>query len=612
MEKSLKDSAYLKYKQIRNKLSNQIKYAKHNFFASLLDNASPGKRFWGYVKSKSSQTSIPDLVSYKNVSANTPVDIANLFGCFFSECFNRDDVSDTVIPDYNVTSSISHFTCYPTDVIKLIRKLDNNSAAGVDGITSIMLKNTAISVSPLLTHLFNLSISTGSVPSAWKLSRVIPIFKSGDRQSASNYRPISLQPIIGKLLERLIHQNILQHLRINNILTPRQFGFLPQSSTSDALTTALHDWYLTLEKRKDIAVALFDLTKAFDRVPHGPLLLKLRSVGITGPLLSWLRSYLADRTQVVAVQGVASDTVPVISGVPQGSVLGPLLFLIYANDLCFSDFSKDSALVLYADDTTLYKPITCEMDFSDFQKDIDAIHNWFCVNHLTANASKTKAMVISTKKDPYPHMQLLMNNQPIERVSCVKFLGIWISSNLSWNDQIDHICKKARKTIGYLHRSFHSAPPQTRRSLYLALVRPILEYGCTTYHPLNSKLTNRLEATQRFACRVILQDWKLTHDDLLLKADLPLLSKRRDFATLCQLFKIVYKLCSSPNPYNPHPRPGLRNLNSMALDTPFCRLSLTQKSFYPYAPSLWNYLPDSAVKCPTLTAFKSAISQLFC
>ena len=135
----------------------------------------------------------------------------------------------------------------------------------------------------------------------------------------------------------------------------------------------------TASESKDIAVALFDLTKAFDRVPHGLLLLKLRSVGITRPLLSWLRSYLADRTQVVAVHGITSNTVPVISGVPQGSVLGPLLFLIYANDLCFSDFfkDKDSALVLYADDTTLYKPITCEMDFSDFQKDIDAIHNWF-------------------------------------------------------------------------------------------------------------------------------------------------------------------------------------------------------------------------------------------
>ena len=247
------------------------------------------------------------IVSYKNVSAYTPVDIANLFGCFFSECFNRDDVSDTVIPDYDVTSSISHFTCYPTDVIKLIRKLDNHSARGIDGITSIMLKNIATSVSPLLTHLVNLSTSTGSVPRTLKLSRVIPIFKS-----ASNYRPISLQPIIGKLLERLFHQNILQHLRINNIFTPLQFCFLPQSSTSDALTTALHDWYLTLEKRKDIAVALFDLTKAFDRVLHGTLLLKLRFVGITGSVLSWLRSYLADRTQVVAVHGVTSNTVPVI------------------------------------------------------------------------------------------------------------------------------------------------------------------------------------------------------------------------------------------------------------------------------------------------------------
>ena len=174
------------------------------------------------------------------------------------------------------------------------------------------------------------------------------------------------------------------------------------------------------------------------------------------------------------------------------------------------------------------------------------------------------------------------------------------------------VFQMAVEGIGYLHRSFHSAPPQTRHSLYLALVRPILEYGCTTYHPLNSKLTNRLEATQRFACRVILQDWKLTHDDLLLKADLPLLSKRRDFATLCQLFKIVYKLCSSPNPYNPHPRPGLRNLNSMALDTPFCRLSLAQRSFCPCAPSLWNCLPGGTVKCPTLTTFMSAISQLFC
>ena len=405
----------------------------------------------------------------------------------------------------------------------------------------------------------------------------------------------------------MIHGNILQHLNINGILTKRQFGFLPKSSTTDALTTALHDWYGYLEDRKSVAMALFDLSKAFDRVPHGPLLLKLRAVGLTGPLHSWFRSYLSDRSQLVAIHGINSHPVPVLSGVPQGSVLGPLLFLTYVNDLCLSNFSSNSLLVLFADDTTLYKPLSQSSDLSDFQADINVIHDWFNSNQLTANAAKTKSMVITTKKNPFPDMTLYLNNQPIERVSSAKFLGIWISDNLSWNLQVDHICKRARRTIGFIHRAFHSAPISTRRILYLALVRPILEYGCTTWHPLNKSLTNRLESCQRFASRVILQSWNASHEDLLLKSDLPLLSKRRDIAALCHLYKIVNNLCSSPNPYKPHPRPNLRNLNSRALYPPFCRLTLSQRSFYPYIPTLWNCLPEEIVQCQSIASFKSVV-----
>ena len=246
-------------------------------------------------------------------------------------------------------------------------------------------------------------------------------------------------------------------------------------------------------------------------------------------------------------------------------------------------------------------------DISELQSDINVINDWFSNNHLTANASKTKVMVISTKHNPFPDLNLTLNGVCIERVTSAKFLGIHLSSKLSWNAHVDAICKKARKMIGFIHRFFQSAPSNIRRTLYLALVRPSLEYGSVTWHPLNTTLTKRLESTQRFAARVILHSWDLSHDDLLKESKLPLLSKRRDVTSLCHMFKIISNLCSSPNTFLPHPKPGLRHLNSRAVSVPFHRLNLTQRSFYPYTSSIWNYLPEAIVKCSTLQSFKSAI-----
>ena len=245
----------------------------------------------------------------------------------FSFYFNDSDVPDTPLPLYNYSSSISHCSSSSEDIHSFIRKLNNTSAAGVDGITSLMLKGTAYTVSPILSDIFYLSLSTGRIPDAWKLStcRVVPVFKSDDPHTASNYRPISLQPICCNLLEKVIHGSVLQHLNSNNILTDRQFGFLPKSSTTDALTTALHEWYCHLEGRKSITMALFDLSKAFDRVPHRPLVHKLHAVGVAGPLLSWFRSYLSCRTQLVAISGVDSNPVPVLSGVHRALSWGPPL-----------------------------------------------------------------------------------------------------------------------------------------------------------------------------------------------------------------------------------------------------------------------------------------------
>ena len=185
-----------------NAFSTWNSCCKQNFFSSLLDNESPSKRFWGYCKSRSGQSSIPDSIIHNSIAANTPADIANTFSCFFSECFNRADGSSVPIPQYDVTSHLSFLQCSSDEIQSLICKLQTNSAAGIDGITSMMLKHTASSISPILCSLFNLSLSTGRIPDAWKLSRVVPVFKAGDPHEVSNYRPISLQPIniCGKLL----------------------------------------------------------------------------------------------------------------------------------------------------------------------------------------------------------------------------------------------------------------------------------------------------------------------------------------------------------------------------------------------------------------------------
>ena len=189
---------------------------------------------------------------------------------------------------------------------------------------------------------------------------------------------------------------------------------------------------------------------------------------------------------------------------------------------------------------------------------------------------------------------------------CFQFIG---KNNVSERMKNEREILKTVYPISFKQKLLVSALPLsiTRRILYLAIVRPILEYGSVTWHPLNTTLTNRLEACQRFAARVILQSWNLSHEDLLQKSNLPLLSKRRDYATLCHLYKILHHLSSSPNPYNPHPRPSLRNLNSRAVVPPFCRLTLCQKSFYPYAPTLWNYLPEDIIQCNSLQSFKSAL-----
>ena len=334
---------------------------------------------------------IPHNLTNGTITAESLTSKDNLLNSYFSSCF-------TTPPNHASTSTpptpssshpeLSTIQCTEEEVEKLLCSLKVKTSTGPDGISSHMLRNRAFSISSSLHKLFNPSLSSGHFPTEWKSSNITPVYKSGNKNLVSNYRPISLLPIPSKVLERIVHNRLLCHLITNSILSPRQFGFRPRSSTQKALLLATHDWQRYLDLGLSSAALFLDMSKAFDKVPHCHLLQSLSAVGISGPLLKWFESYHSNRTQKVVLNGFSSTSLTVRSGVPQGSILGPLLFTIYINSLADLHFSSGSSVILYADDILLYRPLTNSHDTTIFQEDVDLISNWIVSSGLSINPSK--------------------------------------------------------------------------------------------------------------------------------------------------------------------------------------------------------------------------------
>ena len=439
-----------------------------------------------------------------------------------------------------------------------------------------MLKSTSSSIASPLCHIFKLSISSGLVPLDWKFSSVVPIPKSSPTSSSlSNYRQISLLSLVSKLLEKHIHSLLYDFCISNNLISPFQFGFLPYRSTISALLYSTHTIFSLLESYSSVCGAFLDLRKAFDSVPHLPLLNLLASSNLPPPLLNWLHSYLLNRTQRVVVNGSSSSSLLVSSGVPQGSILGPLLFLIYVNRLTNLHFSHLTHIILYADDILIFKPISSPADMSSFQSDLDLISSWLSSRFLQINSSKSKYIFFSHKSfsyfDSFPN--LTISRSPIERVSSFYYLGIILYSSLSWSPHISSVCLKSRKILGLLFRHFspHSSP-STIIKLYLSLVRPILEYVSIIWDPSSPTLSQSIDSVQHFALKIAAKFRPSLIPSILSTFNLPSLTSRRQKAKLIFLFKLLHHYIYFPSqishPTLPTSYP-LRSFHASNLISPF-------------------------------------------
>lgn len=444
-----------------------------------------------------SPTQTPALQAPNGSTSSDPAVVADTLNRYFVSVGTRDDPSWTVppIPPNQELPNLRSFGVVSAASVRTyIRKLKTNKAPGADGITNEVLKALSPSISYPLSILFTASFQQGTFPAAWKTACVIPIYKGkGPRTDPSNYRPISLLATLSKLLERIAYDLLYRH--VSPSLSISQSGFRKNDNTAYQLTRLIQDIQTSKDNGEHIGICFFDLKKAFDTVWHRGLLAKLTAAfNIMDRAESWIASYLHQRTQYVKIANLSSSSLPVPSGVPQGSVLGPLLFILYINDLP----AQLPGISLFADDTSF----VCTTSCADvlpllLQQGIDIVVHWMHTWRLSPNVSKTEAMILSSHHFSGIHLSFPSSSDPINIVSSHKHLGIIIDSSLSWLPHVDMICQRASSAVGAIRPHCHFLSDECKRLYYTCYIKPILEYADTAWCGLSTQLSSKLESHNR-------------------------------------------------------------------------------------------------------------------
>ena len=480
---------YDEYIELCSLIKSRVRQAKTQYQNHLAEQMEEGntKPLYNYLTKHSGRSN--NINGLKDCSTD---DIPDRFADHFSSVFTENQYQVPNFPPrpYPMMSDI---TVNSDGVKALIMKLDIRKAGGPDNITSTILKMFCMYVPSFLDAIVILitkSLEFGKVPKIWKSAVVSPVFKSGDRKDVNNYRAISLTCILSKLTEHIISSNMWRFINQNNIISDKQHGFRSGLNTSTQLLHVVHFAAQALDNKDNYHIISFDFSKAFDKVPHKLLLHKLISLRFNDKCVSWIADWLTNRTSTVSVNGKTSTEFQVGSGVPQGSVLGPLLFLLYINDMI--DKISVSDCRLYADDTLLCVNLT--KNPNTIQSDVNALLNWAKNWGMCFNSRKCVHIKIGAA---LPDLELKLDNEAIPQASALKYLGIQIDSSLKWNNHITLIVSKANRTLGMVKRGLKEAPIKTKLLAIKSLVIPILEYATQVWSPHNKNLIKNIEKVQR-------------------------------------------------------------------------------------------------------------------
>ena len=510
--KKVKDDYHKKYKDLRNQLVTLCRKSKvlyyQNFFSKNARNT------WIGIKSiinisQSKNTKIDSLIVDRKM-INNPKDIADNFNNYFSSIARK--LQDNLHGGHDFKTFLSNrndksFFITPTDkyeISDMIKSLNSNKSTGPHSIPTNILKNIEKYVTEPLSRIINVSFSTGVYIESLKISKVVPIYKEkGDILECTNYRPISLLSNINKIIEKLMHKRLYSFLNVNKCIYELQFGFRKNHSTNHALIDLTEDIRGSLDNNMFAVGVFIDLQKAFDTVDHNILLSKLEHYGIRGISYNWFKSYLTNRKQYVLVNETKSKLLSVNFGVPQGSVLGPLLFLLYINDL--NKAIKYSTTRHFADDTSL---LIKKKSLKQLQKqlniDLKSLYKWLNANKISLNVGKTELIIFrNIKKEIDYDLKIKINGKKLLPTTHVKYLGIYLDSHLKWNYHCEILAAKLSRMNGLLSKIRYYVTPNTLKEIYFAIFSSLMLYNAQIWGQYINKYVNRITKLQNKALRII-------------------------------------------------------------------------------------------------------------
>ena len=601
-----KEEDYANYKEALNAATTEIRHSKRSYEQTLACNIkNDSKSLYAYVRSKQN---VQDKVGPLEDSAGNIISqgflMAEDLNGYFSSVFTKEDISSLPVADAKFQGAKSDYlgplVVTPELVAKKIKAMKDNKSPGVDGIPPKLLMETVEQISIPLARIFNLSLKEGVVPFEWKEANIIPLFKKGSRNKSENYRPVSLTSVICKLLERLIKDHMVDFLVKHKLLNSSQHGFLKARSCLTNMLCFLEEITKWIDVGSPVDIIYLDFQKAYDKVPHQRLLLKLKAHGIGVSITDWIEQWLTDRRQRVVVDGEVSNWKLVLSGVPQGSVLGPILFLIYINDL---DDSITSNILKFADDTKLFRKVNTDGDKQHLQNDLDRLVKWSEKWQMLFNFGKCKCLHTG-------HGNLNVNYKMGDTVLGTtvkeKDLGVTISADMKVSEQCGIAASKGNQILGLIRRNITYKRKKLIIHLYKAIVRPHLEYCIQAWRPYRKKDIDTLE--QRRATKMIPELRDLCYEERLKECGLTTLETRRLRGDQIEVFKILkgYENIDR-NMFFSLKKDSRTRGHEVKLVKDQCRLDIRKHSFSQRTINEWNKLSTDCVTASSVNMFKNKV-----